>query len=477
MQAKRFSRSIIAAAVLAALTAGYAPLRDTLVSEAHAATSAAPAVSGLPDFSSLVERFGPAVVNVSVVRDGTRDERAQLQRDDPMYEFFRHFPGLVPPPSSSVSPSRGLGSGFIVDADGVILTNAHVVDGATEVRVKLTDQREFPAKVIGSDRQTDVAVLRIDAHGLPTVNLGDAADTHVGEWVLAIGSPYGFENTVTAGIVSAKSRQLPDETYVPFIQTDVAVNPGNSGGPLFNLKGEVIGINSQIYSRTGGYQGLSFAVPIDVAIQVKDQLLRDGHVSRGRLGVSVQAVDQALADAFGLGQPHGALVGEVDPDGPAAHAGLKPGDIIVALDGKPLERSGDLPIRIAEQKPGTRVTLEVWRQRAAHAIPVTLGEVPDARVAGGDAAAGEGGLGLALRPLSPQEQAALGVPNGLRVEAVRGAAARAGVQPGDVVLAANGTPVNSAEQLKRLLPPPGQPLALLVQRGGATLFLPVQPAG
>jgi len=389
---------------------------------------------------------------------------------DPFFQFFRQFPWAAP---QNQVPTHGLGSGFIVSPDGVILTNAHVVDDASEVTVKLTDKREFQAKVIGSDKQSDIAVIKIDAKDLPVVKLGSASGVKVGEWVLAIGSPYGFENSVTSGIVSAKSRSLPDESYVPFIQTDVAINPGNSGGPLFNMKGEVIGINSQIYSRTGGYQGLSFAIPINVAVKVKDQLQQYGKVSRGRLGIVIQEVNQQLADSFGLKTPSGALVSSVEEGGPAAKAGLKSGDVILKFDGKDISRSAELPARVADIKPGTKATLQVWRSGATKNVEVTVGEMKDAKVASA-AAPGEahGRLGLAVRPLTPEERQQVG-SKGLVVEGVSGPAARAGIQAGDVVLSVNGAPVQSVEQLRAQVEKSGKTVALLVQREDTKIFVPV----
>jgi serine protease Do len=361
-----------------------------------------------------------------------------------------------------------------VRQDGVILTNAHVVDGASEVTVKLADKREFQAKVVGIDKPTDTAVLKIEAADLPTVRLGNPGRTGVGEWVLAIGSPFGFENTVTAGIVSAKSRSLPEEGYVPFIQTDVAVNPGNSGGPLLNARGEVIGINSQIYSRTGGYQGLSFAIPIDVALNVERQLLEKGKVSRGRLGVGVQDLNQALAESFGLSKPEGALIDMVPADGPAAKAGLKPGDVIIALNGQPVRDSRELPPRVADLKPGSEATLTVWREGKSLEVPLQVGEWQDkAQAAAQPQDAPKGRLGLAVRPLTPEEQQQVEAKGGLVVERVTGPAAKAGLQPGDVVLAANGQPITEAQQLRELADKAGRRIALLIQRGDTTMFVPL----
>jgi serine protease Do len=372
-------------------------------------------------------------------------------------------------------PTRGQGSGFIVSGDGYILTNAHVVENADTVTVRLTDRREYTAKVVGSDKQSDVALLKVDAKNLPTVKLGDSRKANVGEWVIAIGSPFGFENSVTAGIVSAKSRSLPDANYTPFIQTDVAVNPGNSGGPLFNLAGEVIGINSQIYSRTGSFSGISFAIPVEVAMKVKDQLQKTGKVTRGRLGVTVQDVNAALADSFGLDRARGALVSSVDEKGPAEKAGLLPGDIILKFDGNTIERSSDLPMLVADATPGKDAAVEIWRKGAAKTIHVatTEGGKPE-RVAKNDAAeAPKGRLGVAVRSLTKEEQGDR-KRGGVVVEQVGGAAQRAGVQPGDVVLALNGTPISTPEQLRDQVAKSGKRAALLIQRDERQLFVPIE---
>jgi serine protease Do len=373
------------------------------------------------------------------------------------------------------TPTRGQGSGFIVSADGYILTNAHVVENADQVTVRLTDRREYTAKVVGSDKQSDVALLKVDAKNLPTVKLGDSRKANVGEWVVAIGSPFGFENSVTAGIVSAKARSLPDSNYTPFIQTDVAVNPGNSGGPLFNLAGEVIGINSQIYSRTGSFSGISFAIPVEVALKVKDQLQKTGKVTRGRLGVTVQDVNAALAESFGLDRARGALVSSVDAKGPAEKAGMLPGDIILKFDGNPIERSSDLPMLVADATLGKDAAVEVWRKGAAKTLHVatTEGSKPE-RTAKNDAAeAPQGRLGLAVRPLTREEQSE-NRRGGLVVEQVGGAAQRAGVQPGDLVLALNGTAVTTPEQLREQVAKSGKRAALLIQRDERQLFVPVE---
>ncbi len=480
MQRKTFIRTLIAAAVLAVMAGGYARFVGQPIEPAHAGTAAAATVAAspaltMPDFSSIVAQNGPAVVNISVTGPTRTAARSspfpQMDPDDPFSEFFRRF--QMPSPRGE-TPTRGMGSGFIVRSDGTILTNAHVVADAAEVTVKLNDGREFQAKVIGMDKPSDVAVLRIQADNLPTVRLGDPARTRVGEWVLAIGSPFGFENSVTAGIVSAKSRSLPDGTYTPFIQTDVAVNPGNSGGPLFNLNGEVIGINSQIYSRSGGYQGLSFAIPIDIAMNVEQQLVRHGKVSRGRLGVTIQDVNQSLAESFGLKQPGGALVSAVENDTPAAKAGLQPGDVILKLNGKDIGRSADLPPQVADLRPGSEARLEIWRKGQRKQISVTIGELPGEKVAAdGHGGADQGRLGLAVRPLTPEERKQAKLNGGLLVEDASGPAARAGIQPGDVVLSLNGEPVTGVEQLRALTGKASKHVALLIQRDNAKIFVPI----
>src|SRR5713226_9662696 len=476
MYGKRFA--LIIAACAAAVTLGcesgsFAPISS---SQAQTAPVQAQARS-LPDFSALVEQYGPAVVNISTTaRVRTQMQQFQVPGEpgDPFYEFFRRF--QIPSPQGGDLTRKGVGSGFIVSVDGYILTNAHVVDDATEVTVKLTDNREFQAKVIGVDRRTDVALVKIDAKNLPTVRIGDTSKARVGEWVAAIGSPFGLENTVTAGIISAKSRSLPDETYVPFIQTDVAINPGNSGGPLFNMAGEVIGINSQIYSRTGGYMGLSFAVPIEVAMKVKTDLQKYGKVSRGRLGVTIQGVTQELADSFGLKKAQGALVAAVEPKSPADKAGVKTGDIILAVDGRAIENSIDLPRVIGESRPGTPVTLKVWRQGETRELNASLGEAPAEKVtkAESELKAKPGKLGLAVRPLTQEERKQIETEGGLLVEQSEGPAARAGVQVGDVTLACNNQPVNSVDQLRRLVDRSRGSVALLIQREGNKIYVPIR---
>ena len=467
-----------AAAVAAALTGAYTLGHANMPSAPQATAMSQPvtaAAAALPDMSGIVARNSPSVVNISV--SGTRKGSAvnsghpQLDNDESLQEFFRRFQG---PQKRDNAPVRGLGSGFIVSADGTILTNAHVVDGAEEVIVKLTDKREFKAKVLGLDTASDVAVLKIDAKDLPAVKIGTAANTRVGEWVLAIGSPFGFESSASAGIVSAFSRSLPDGSYVPFIQTDVAVNPGNSGGPLFNMAGEVIGINSQIYSRSGGYQGLSFAIPIEVAMNVERQIVTHGKVQRGRLGVGIQEVNQSLADSFGLKKPAGALVGSVDKDSPAAKAGLEPGDVILAINGKEISSSSELPAIVSAMTPGAQAKLQVWRKGGTRDVDVQVGKFSDDKLASSDTPeAAKGRLGVVVRPLTPEEQRRADVSNGVVVENVAGAAAKAGIKAGDIVLSVNGEAITSTEQLRNLITKAEKRVAILVNRGNSRIFIPV----
>jgi serine protease Do len=427
-------------------------------------------VTGLPDFSDLVAQNGASVVNISVVE---KPEHGNDAGDDPLSQFFHHqMPnGRMP----QMPPAKGIGSGFIITPDGYILTNAHVVADAATVTVKLTDRREFVAKVIGVDKRSDIALIKIAATGLPAVRFGDSDHLRPGQWVIAIGSPFGFDNSVTAGVVSATGRPLPDENYVPFIQTDAAVNPGNSGGPLFNLNGEVIGINSQIYSRTGGYMGMSFAIPIDLALNVKDQLLKNGKVARSRIGVAVQGVNQQLAQAFGLGRPHGALVSGVEAKSPAERAGVKPGDVIVSVNGHAIDQSEDLPAVISSLTPGTEAHLGIWHDHKESDVDVrtVLLEDEPAVQAKSDAEDDGGKLGLALRPLDADEQRQLHTKGRLVVEDVSGPALAAGVEAGDVVLGVNGAPVSSIAELKREVARAGHNVALLIQREDAQIYLPL----
>jgi len=489
MQPRSLKRSMVALAIAGAFATG------TLVAEKHGFAPAAAAVNppvaapsqsvvggaptaALPDFADLVQKQGPAVVQISVT--GTRKAAArgganpfEDDESNPFAPFFRGMPMPQQP-----RPMQGMGSGFVVSPDGIILTNAHVVANADEVTVRMTDHREFKAKVLGTDRRTDVAVLKIDAKDLPVVQLGSSEKARVGEWVVAIGAPFGLDNTVTSGIISAKGRSLPGDSYVPFIQTDAAVNPGNSGGPLFNLKGEVIGINSQIFSRSGGFQGLAFAVPIDVAMNVKDQIVKTGKVQHGRLGVTIQEVNQALAENFGLASPAGALISSVQKDSPGAKAGLKPGDVILEFNGRKINRSGELPPLVASLTPGTAVTLKVWRDGKAQDVRTQIAALEDEKAvvaaADGDSEAlSNSRLGLAVRPLTAEERKQVDVAGGLVVENVGGPAAKAGVQPGDVIVSVNSTPVNSVEELRALIGKSGKTVALLVQREDARIFIPV----
>ncbi|KQW96917.1 peptidase [Massilia sp. Root418] len=490
-------RGVAALAVLGALGAGGAVVvqqNNAGAAATQAQTVAAPAPAGsavpvpapmisMPDFSVIAERNGPAVVNISVTGstktgyDGAQGRGRDPFGDDPFFEFFRRFQ-QQPGQRERAVPTHGVGSGFIISPDGLILTNAHVVRDASEVTVKLTDRREYRAKVLGSDPKTDVAVLKIDGKNLPVVPLGRTSDLKVGAWVLAIGSPYGLESSVTAGVVSAKGRSLgPEDSYVPFIQTDVAVNPGNSGGPLFNTRGEVIGINSQIYSQTGGYQGLSFAIPIDVATKIKDQIVSTGKVAHAKLGVTVQEVDQAFADSFKLDTPEGALVANVEPGGPADKAGLKSGDVIRKINGQKIIASADLPAVVGVALPGDKVTLEVWRQGKAIELTGKLGNAADkvADVARpDDSASSKVKLGLQLRPLDPVEKRQSGIASGLLIEGAGGAAAYAGVQPGDVLLSVNGRAVNTVEQVRDVMAKSEKSVALLIQRGDEKIFIPVR---
>ena len=445
---------------------------------------------GLPDFTELAEKQGAAVVNISTTQVTRSSQMSPFPFDenDPAFEFFKRF---IPRHPGGAAPrefeNKSLGSGFIVSGDGYILTNAHVVDGADEVTVRLTDKREFKAKIIGADKRTDVALIRIEANGLPAVKLGDPGQLKVGEWVVAIGSPFGFDNSVTAGIVSAKGRSLPQENYVPFIQTDVAINPGNSGGPLFNMRGEVVGINSQIYSRSGGYMGVSFAIPIDVAMEIQSQLRASGKVSRGRLGVVIQEVNKELAESLGLSKPMGAVVNAVEKGGPADKAGLEPGDVILKFDGKPINASADLPRLVAATKPGTRSTLQVWRKGTTRDIAVTVGEMVDEKTAANRQGRGAkppeqqaNRLGLAVSELSAEQKRDLKMSSGLLVEDVRGAGSRTDLRPGDIIIAliSKGatTEIKTVDQFNKLLAQfeKGSNVTLLIRRGEMQTFVTIK---
>ncbi|HLZ98500.1 MAG TPA: Do family serine endopeptidase [Steroidobacteraceae bacterium] len=461
------------------------------VATAQVPTSSAPAsarVTGLPDFSELVAESGAAVVNISVTEKGQKmgmgggepgqGGPGEQGDDDPLSQFFRRHQLPLPGPDHA-PPSHGIGSGFIVSSDGYVLTNAHVVADASEVTVKLTDRREFAAKVIGVDKRSDVALIKIAATDLPVVHFGDPSKIRPGQWAIAIGSPFGFENSVTAGVVSAVNRPLPPDesgsSYVSFIQTDAAVNPGNSGGPLFNLDGQVIGINSQIYSRTGGYMGMSFAIPIDVALNVKDQLQKNGKVARSRIGVAVQDMSQPLSQSFGMATPHGALVSSVEPQSPGERAGLKPGDIITSVNGRNIDHSADLPVVISQLPPGSEARLGVWHDKKATEVKIKTVLLDDnpplaAKAAGAD---GGGKLGIAVRPLKPDEQQELHTRGRLVVEDVSGPALAAGLQAGDVILGVNGSGVSTVADLKREVARAGRSVAVLIQREDAQIYIPV----
>ena len=438
----------------------------TLVGAFAGSLSLMPSASGqlnrLPDFTDLYEQQGPAVVSIDVTQTARRQAVPDISEDDPFYEFFRRF-GQIPrgQPRPRDFEQQSTGSGFILASDGYVLTNAHVVDDASEVTVKLTDKREFRAKVIGTDKRTDVALLKIEATGLPKVTIGDPDKLRVGEWVAAIGKPFGLENTITAGIVSAKGRELPNENLVPFIQTDVPINPGNSGGPLFNLKGEVVGINSLIFSRTGGYMGLAFAIPIDVAMNVVKQIQEKGRVTRGRIGVQIQEVNRETADAFGLAKAAGALVNSVEKGGPAEKAGIEAGDIIVKVDGRAVNTSSELPRIVTQIRPGTKVTLQVWRKGATKDVTVTVAELkedeaprPARRAAPGKEKAKPNRMGLVLSDLTDEQKKELDIKHGVVVEDIHGTA-RGDIQPGDVILAviSRGATIDarSAEQVNGLI--------------------------
>jgi serine protease Do len=449
----------------------------------------------LPDFTELVERVGPAVVNIRTVERGRAGAQAGgTEMDEQMREFFRRFGIPMPDNPQPRSPrrggpreddsepqQRGVGSGFVLTADGYVMTNAHVVDGADEVIVTLTDKREFKARIVGADSRTDVAVVKIDATGLPTVKIGDVGLLKVGAWVIAIGSPFNLENTVTAGIISAKQRDTGE--FLPLLQTDVAINPGNSGGPLINMRGEVVGINSQIYSRSGGYMGISFAIPIDEAIRVSDQLRASGRVIRGRIGVTIAPVTKEVAESIGLGKPIGALVQGVEAGGPADKAGIEAGDIITKVDGKAVEKSGDLPRIVGATKPGAKTTLQVFRRGASRDIAVTVVEFEadkPRRVAQGaepQPAQPKTAIGLAVSDLGEAQKRELKLRGGVRVETAEGAAARAGLREGDVIVTLDNTEVTDAKQFNALVAKAdkSRPISVMVRRGDWTNYLVIRP--
>ena len=489
-------KKTVVASVLVLSGAGGAVLLQGSPVHAQAASSPAPSlVRGLPDFTELVEQVGPSVVNIRTLEKVRQPEAGNGGPDEEMQELFRRFFGVPMPnlpngprqaprqnrPQNEEAQPRGVGSGFILTNDGYIMTNAHVVDGADEVVVTLTDKREFKAKIVGADKRTDVAVVKINASGLPAVKVGDVSRLKVGEWVMAIGSPFGLENTVTAGIVSAKQRDTGD--YLPFIQTDVAINPGNSGGPLINMRGEVVGINSQIYSRSGGFMGISFSIPMDEASRVSDQLRANGRVTRGRIGVQIDQVTKEVAESIGLGKPQGALIRGVEEGSPAEKAGIEAGDIITKFDGKAIDKASDLPRLVGNTKPGSRVGLTVFRRGAQKDLSITVAEVqPEKAVAQkstedrkSNAAAP---LGLVVAELSEAQKRELRVRGGVRIESAAEPAARAGLREGDVILAIANTEVLSLRDFEAALlrTDKTRPVSLLIRRGEVAQYVLVRPA-
>jgi len=482
MQFSKVSYALAAAGIGAALATGYMKFDGTPFTDAHAAATtpvvvAPTAASRLPDFTALAEKAGSSVVNISVTGKArvAGFDPNDLDEDNPFGEFFKRFGGKngVPQMPRSV-PSQGLGSGFIVSPDGYIVTNAHVVDGASEVTVKLTDRREFTAKVVGADPRTDIALIKIDAKNLPALDLSAPPGVKQGEWVVAIGSPFGFENSISAGIVSGVHRALPGGQMTPFIQTDVAVNPGNSGGPLLNSAGQVVGVNSQIYSRSGGFMGLSFAIPADVAAKVADQLKAHGKVSHGKLGVGIQQLNQSLAQSFGLPDTNGALVGTVEKGGAAEKAGIKTGDVIRKIDGVTMVDSTDVTSRIGNTAPGTKLAIEVWRDGKPVNVTATIGTFDDEKVAKDDSSSpNQGKLGLALRPLTPDEKKEVG-HDGLVVENATGPAERAGIQAGDLIVGVGTQKITTIDELKKHVDRAGKSIALLIERDGRQIYVPVR---
>ncbi|MCC7327998.1 MAG: Do family serine endopeptidase [Burkholderiales bacterium] len=484
MRLSKVTSALVAAGLLGGVATYYNQLDSSPIANAFAAAQptavVAPAVAptaaaNLPDFTALVDRTGVSVVNISVVHGKGGVDAEGIDEDSPYYEFFKRFGGIPNGPGMRPQqPSQGMGSGFIVTPDGYIVTNAHVVDGADEVTVKLTDRREFTAKVIGTDKRTDIALIKIDAKNLPALELSGRPGVKRGEWVIAIGSPFGFENSVSAGVVSGVHRALPNGQMVPFIQTDVAVNPGNSGGPLLNAAGQVVGVNSQIYSRSGGYMGLSFAIPVDVAAKVADQLKTHGKVMHGRLGISIQPLNQTLAQSFGLTDANGALVGSVEDDSPAAKAGFKQGDVIRKIDGVVVSDSTDVTSRIGNTAPGTDIKVEVWRSGKPVELAAKVGTLDEGKIAKADyEALTKGKLGVAVRALTPEERKESG-KTGLVVEKAGGAAAKAGVQPGDLIVGVGSSKVNTVDELKSQIDKSGKTVALLIERQGRQIYVPVK---
>jgi serine protease Do len=493
VSANIWKKTVVASALVMLGAGGSVLLQSTAVhAQAVSPAASAPLVRGLPDFTELVEQVGPSVVNIRTLEKVRQPEAGNGAPDEEMQELFRRFFGVPMPnvprqaprqsrPQNEEAQPRGVGSGFILTGDGYIMTNAHVVDGADEVVVTLTDKREFKAKIVGADKRTDVAVVKINASGLPAVKVGDVSRLKVGEWVMAIGSPFGLENTVTAGIVSAKQRDTGD--YLPFIQTDVAINPGNSGGPLINMRGEVVGINSQIYSRSGGFMGISFSIPMDEAIRVSDQLRASGRVTRGRIGVQIDQVTKEVAESIGLGKPQGALIRGVEEGSPAEKAGIEAGDIIIKFDGKAIDKASDLPRLVGNTKPGSRVGLTVFRRGTSKDLNITVAEVqPEKAVAQKTneerkSSAAAAPLGLVVGELSDAQKRELRVRGGVRIESAAEPAARAGLREGDVVLAIANTEVLGVRDFEAAMAriDKTRPVSLLIRRGEVAQYVLVRP--